>query len=511
MLFRSVELLAQIVHVLVDRGDYRSVNAILNYAVNYLEALGGTVKIQEALVLSRALGKELDVLIKKVPTDLSSDAGLEQWALYVSLFDVQGLGLISILLGLAKTLRETQPERESNAVAQIDWQKSVTLYRTGERPRAVLEQWEALRDNLGIEVEVNGKIVSPGWIRVEYTAWGYAQSLTGIVALWDECERSTLSRLESHVKAKDFIGAAQIGLRALETTNKFVSHMTTAKDWYERCQKLDRSRDRKWPTIDWGELDKRVLELRKKIIKQLADCLPHLSGITDTKYLPDLFGQVYDAFSARCFDALLEEDLAEFTELFPKFFDAAFKAHARVLEQERGRERGLFKLAMGPIGDLMGLSGYAILTKEVTGKDFQSVVTARWESYMDQRAKEIPAKMGDLILMFEAGTDILAGMSPRETLRFQWKRQFDRFLAEKGFQVGRGYFGETPTSPTSHPSPLLAAFLGGSDFYDAEVVFMATYLFKRPEAGGLKIPHKIADFWRNVARRAQKENAEGEA
>jgi hypothetical protein len=505
----AADLLAQIVHILLARGDYRSANAILTTATTYLEELGGTFKIQEALRLSRAFGRELDGLISKVPKDMASEAGLENCALYVSLFDVQGLGLISVLLGLAKTLRHTQPESISKAVVRVNWKRSVTLYETGERPRAVLEQWETLRENLNFEVAVSGRVVSPTWIQEEYTAWGYAQSLRGMAELWEECEKSTWARIGQHFGAKDFIGAAQIGLRGLETTNKFGSHMVTAREWYEGCQKLNRSRDRKWPEVDWADLEKRVQELRKKIIGKLADCAPHLSSIGSSRFLPDLFGQTYDALSTRCFDTLVEEDLADFGELFPKFFNAAFMAYERILREENGRERGLFKLSMGPIGDLMGLSGYAILTEAVTGKDFQSVVFARWETYMNQKAKEIPAEMGNLILMFEAGTDILLGMSPRETLRFHWKHAFTSFLNSKGINVGRDYFEETPVS---HASPVLSAFLSGSDYYDSEVVFMASYLFKRPEAAGLKTPHKISDFWRQIERRtAENGSAEDEA
>ena len=186
----AADLLARILRVLLERKDFRSANLILNDALVYLGELGASFNIQDALRISRALGVELDSVIRKFQLDLSSDAGLERCALYVSLFDVQGLGLISVLLGLVKTLRETQPQQETKAVGRIDWQKSKTIYQTGGRPRPVLEQWETLRENLSFEFEVDGRSISPDWVLTECTALGYAQSLSGIVELWDECEKT---------------------------------------------------------------------------------------------------------------------------------------------------------------------------------------------------------------------------------------------------------------------------------------------------------------------------------
>jgi len=52
-----------------------------------------------------------------------------------------------------------------------------------------------------------------------------------------------------------------------------------------------------------------------------------------------------------------------------------------------------------------------------------------------------------------------------------------------------------------HPNPLIRVFAArGYASKNAEDIFFTVYLFRRPEAGGLKVPHDIEWYQRALAR-----------
>lgn len=489
-------VLGRIAHGLLERTDLNAAASFLTDIHEYLDTLGQHFQLQEAIELSRSLGHEIDLKFAKTRFEPNPPAALERSALRMALYDVQGLGLISILLGLAKTLRNKELKALAESAVTVDWTRPASLYRTGARPRSVLEQWEALCKSLEFEITVEGGIVSPPWVTLEVTAFGYAQALTGLQDLLTECECFFGAGVKARIAEKDLVGAAQVGLRAMEATHKYQVHFAAARQWYEASAALDRSKDRPWPKVDWDYCFRRIADLRKEVVANLATCVPALSSLPESKWLLDLFGQAYSVLADACFSALLEEDDAAFGQLFPVFFNTALSAHDRVIERKKGRVHGLFKLAMGPCGDLLAISGYALLTTELNGKSFAATVTARWNEYF--KSVGDAAKAGTLIETFAAGTDVLAGMSPRELLRYQWSSAYNGFLTRKGFRVGRGlYAGDIPDR--SHPSNILRAYVMRAGMLcDAEDVFLALDLFKRPEAEGLEMPHQVESFRHGV-------------
>ena len=115
-----------------------------------------------------------------------------------------------------------------------------------------------------------------------------------------------------------------------------------------------------------------------------------------------------------------------------------------------------------------------------------------------------------MVGLMTASTDVLLGMSPREHPRFAWKRGFNSHLASKGLNVGRGfYYGEEPDR--SHPSPILRADVPRADMMcDGEDVFLALYIFRRPEADGVDMPDNVESFDQGVKRESErKENEDG--
>lgn len=61
------------------------------------------------------------------------------------------------------------------------------------------------------------------------------------------------------------------------------------------------------------------------------------------------------------------------------------------------------------------------------------------------------------------------------------------------------------TNTVHHESPLVRTFAYGDfSMYEAQVVFLANYLFKRPEAQGVKKPHEVEGFEHHLKRELKK-------
>jgi hypothetical protein len=370
-----------------------------------------------------------------------------------------------------------------------------------------VEEWESLRELITFEIEVEGKITSPNWLLAELTALGFAKFIAHLGELVGACEQFFGQTVKKRVADKDMISATQIALRGLEATNKLKSHFATFKAWHEGCERFNRSNDWKWPAADWVGWSQRIDALRVSLVRGLAVGAPYLWQLADSKLLPDLFGQTYSVLADSCFDALLKDDEAEFAELFPVFFTTALFAHDRIIERNRDRS-GLFKLAVGPLGDLLAVSGYAVLASELTGRGFTKIATDKWDSYFAGLGG--PEKIKRVIGLLAASTDVLLGTSPRELLRFAWKRAFNAYLASKGFRVGRGfYYGEEPDR--SHPSPIVRAYVPRADMMcDGEDVFLALHIFRRAEADGIKMPDNAESFDKGVKREIDRKENEDE-
>ena len=87
------------------------------------------------------------------------------------------------------------------------------------------------------------------------------------------------------------------------------------------------------------------------------------------------------------------------------------------------------------------------------------------------------------------------GACSRDILRFQWHRGTRDYLASEGIVTEDHGFGSRRRRSSGHKSALVRAYASRGDVLNnAEDIFLATYLFRRPEAGGIDIPHQVKSF-----------------
>jgi hypothetical protein len=505
---RAGRHLGRIIASLLGNSDFWGANSVIDRIRFVLNSQAEYLQLGEALKLSAVTASILDKQFHDSKYEDESTEKLDRSSSRMAMFDLQGLGLIHILLGTTKVFRERKPSVIEESANSIDWRDSATLYRGSPIPRNVIVQWESLFSSLGFEIEVEGSLKSPLWLPIEATALGYAQFFSEIDRLIGAIEQCFEGGTKQRLKADDKVGAAQLALRGMEATNKLMSHLPILRKWHGECNSLNVSRDANWPTIDWDSFKVRVEALRKSLVAALASTVGSLAKLPETKAFPDLFGQTYSILADGCFDALLKSDEHTFNALFEPLFAAGFAAHERIRLRQDRRDTGFVKLALSPFGDLLALSGYAILETELTGKHFFDVPKKKWDSYF-ARLGTSEAKTA-VIKLLVTSTDILMGTSPRERLRFNWKSAFNDHLSKQGLKIGRGlYAGDIPDR--THKSAILRAFAMSAGFLcDGEDVFLATHIFAMAEAAGIEKPNSV-DSLQHVIRAEEKANGGDDA
>lgn len=498
-------LLARILRSLLERDELAAANSLLTRVHGLLGQWGYYHQLPEALALVTNLQEAVRTHFRTAKFTPAPPAELEKSARRLELFDLASQGLMNILLGWAEHCRGQAPEPSVETVHAVRWDKASSLYPTGIRPRPVIEQWEALHGKIQFELAVEGRLVSPAWLLTEAAALGYCRYYAGVADLVAAHEHWFKDALKERIVAGDPIGGAHLGVRALEAVNKLQAHLPMLADWHARCAALNRSNDEPWPEIDWKKLEARAEQLRKDVTDELVGLIGPVLALPDEKNLPDLFGQIYTVLAERCVEALVEEDVDTFRKLFPKVFMMGLGAYQRVVSRSESHPQHAFRLAMGPLGDLLALSGYALVSGDLAKPEFAQIARDVWEKYLASRTDD--AQRRSVITQFASSTDVMMGFSPRAMLRFEWQRTYNAYLGTKGFKTGDGFFfGETPRPV--HPSPLVRCFVVRTGMYDADDVFVAVYLKQRPEAKGIKLPAKAESFAQSLDRETRRKTGE---
>ena len=503
------QVLARIVSRLSARSDLAGLISVLDVAQIYSRTaatLGGT---EEALLLLETLGIEINKTFEKVTFDSASDQSLEQSLNRLAVFDLHALGLLNVLLGTSHALEANSRAAFEQKIDRIEWNKMSSLY-CGHLPRAVLLQCEEMQEQLSFEYDIEGSLITPNWLRREFAALGYARfldSVAGRVLAGFETHFGEL--VEQRMKVNDHVGAALLINRGLEATNKLNAHLADIHEWWDALLELNRSRDWEWPEINWNDASKRTLALRDRLVKNLVSRIGSLMDLPKQKQVPDFFGQAYSILSDSCFDSLIRDDEAMFSAIFPTYFLTAIEAHQKVRGTLGKITSNNLSATLGPLSDLLSISGFAELYSALTMKNFSTLCRKTWDSYFAGHKDDASRKA--VIDVLTLTKKPLLGMSSRDMLRFRWEQATRHHLETKGIAFNKFGFDPRRDGSVRHPNPLVRVFAARGDILnDAIDIFLAVYLFRRPEAAGIKLPPAVESYQRALSREESSEENDNE-
>jgi len=495
------EDLCHLMNTHLARNDVQNAVALADRFQDALGTIGNRLAIHESLHLFRKLKPILFEQTRKTELEVEgSEERARQLGLALALTDINGMALISILLGCSRRLEAIAAQSFGAVVAKIAWRRPEAVYETS-LPRRVIESLEELYKKLDFERQVEGHTVSPLWYQQQLAALGFVRFLADIInKLAGELESTFSEKAEALISEQRYIFAAQLVQRGLEASHKFSFHIGQARECFDSFEALRRVSDIPWPSVDWDSITKRVDEVHERLVVAFGRLVPHLPLQNESKHWPDYFGQAYAVLAQESYLALAAGNDAKFKQIFPSFFFACLSAFNRLqgsLKEYEDKTRIIFSTE--PIADVLALSGLALLQTELDQKSYWRVTKALWDKHFALHPN--PQAFGKAIIaILEYRQSLLLQIPPREIARTSWSQD----LAGRLRSLGLGddiYLQGRTDNETKHRSPIIRTVSRqGRLFIHPEDVFTVTYLMSRPEMSEIKLSPRAQSFADSLAR-----------
>jgi hypothetical protein len=311
------EILQSVMTRLLDVGDFENAARLLEAVAPLMERYGTNLIVDEGMRVLRYLSRPIHSHISRpIVKGLSPKDLLRR----LNLVDQRAVAFISLILGLGKMVRASDPDQFSGPIAAIKWQDPNAYYK-GTIPRLATEQVELIRKGLAFERAVEGATITPFWYQTQLVAQGMARMLEGALGvLLVEEQRTFPGQVDELIKRNSHLIAAHLTQRGFETDEKLRRLLGDAQSWFDRFSSLRRVEDIPWPTPPWEDWTQKLNAARERLIVGLAQVASNLAAVPRSPDLPDYFGHAYTVLSQACYDAMADGNESQFREFFPTFF-----------------------------------------------------------------------------------------------------------------------------------------------------------------------------------------------
>jgi hypothetical protein len=474
------DLIGKVVQFLLEVKNAHAVYEIMGSAIIPLRSLSSNLNVTESLSFLELTFHPLDSWLDSQINDIEGKELHD--AVKIGLLDLKAHGFICILLDFLGFVSDTPASSISHIVDRLDWQKRKSIY-TNLLPISLLEELESLFDKLSFEREIEGCLTTPKWFYRQMIFRQYADSIK--VSL--DSSANSLNHIftvtaEKFIKQNKYIYAAHNILRGLEVCHKFQYYIEKVR---HRVTEIEENRlliEFPWPEWDWDNLTTKINTTRSTLIDLLATHLSKLSTTKPHELLPDYFGQAYHSIISACYAMLINHDVLGFDKTFKQLLFCSFTASEQLRKKLAGQEPEIYATFISePLLDMLELSGYAIIYSELHQKaDIWNTCKETWNNFLE--SKKESKKLIELLVAVYTHKHQLHRIAPRDTLRFNWKRQLQDELRNAGMPAEPISYRDEQT--IKHSSTLIRAI--GSAFFTERLIasqtFIVTYLLKRKEA-----------------------------
>lgn len=373
------------------------------------------------------------------------------------------------------------------SIEDADWDDTATSYGF-DLPQKVVAELAQVQRGREFERAVSAppETRTPGWYVRERAFYAYerafkeqVEALLDMLVAWYP---STAKKL--HEKGLVDAAGAVIS-RGFEAVWKLERH---AEEWQQIFQEL-----RQEPLLvdfvrlpwEWDQVHKKIGTLRTALLRQFAASVPAQALRERDAAIPDYLGEAVHRISWGCFDALRENDVELFKELFPTYLVGVLAIVDRIRPQVQEWQPSQAVTAMAePLADALELSGYALIYSEFHRNP------SLWEACEQPWRKLLERDEGTMRLQFLAlmhrHEQTVFGITPRSTGRTRWQMAIERQLSELPRTQSNHPFRN---GQVEHASPLIRRLAPDDDLvgmhFKASDVFVLRFLESLPNAAGL--------------------------
>jgi hypothetical protein len=478
---------------LLARPDRTKAVEAVDLLVGWVRAFGHQLAIEETLGLYDQAKSILDEHLNARP---QGDRSVESIAFadYMATFPMQ------VVLGMSDRLRPLTAESFVRETSALDPLQPLTV----AWPAEVVEQREYVAERLGNERLVERRQLTADWYVAQVLALSmsrfFARAAPLLVAELEKLPGMVTTRLDQGQP----ILAAAVAMRGMESAQKFRVHFEEFRSCFERLSELRRADDIPWVEPDWKDAQERVDEVRTEFLLLIARTSVDLTGLETGGEIPDFFGAAYSFLAEECFEDAVEGRLEKFQKLYPAFFAASLSANQRLTRQLAAYDQNTqIIFSTDPLEDLLEISGYALLKREVGEGDCWMVAKDLWDRYLETRPNR--TQFFTFLFAVLSYRDAAFGIKPRDINRTSWQMAFQNYLLEHGHIRSR--FGPIADfdlelmddEDVEIPTSLLRVVSRGLIGKSAAQAFVVDYLLAWPEAADLELPRETQRFKESLA------------
>jgi hypothetical protein len=419
-----------------------AVTDILDRASSHIRHLGGLFQIDEALIFEDQLLSTIRSCIYDQSTtsdDIDSRGSWDrvnaaQRSVRLLTDAWLGLGEAAVCIG------------EEDLAVLVDR----ALNRRGARHvgdfgRPVRQLIEEVLERRHIEKKTEGHPVTPSWwVGHQVARTLLTHILKATNAIQARVSSRTTQAVQEAMEHQQWRIATMIGLASLELDNTIRTHLPKIKAVVAQLERL-RSQaidDSRWPEQAQTLLQPDV-ELRPFLLRQLSDCLSHLSARPHDPTQPDLFGQLHTVLFDAAFDAILDGNHPVANILCGALFQQMEPTTRRLTTDLAGQTiDARIAYELQPIMGMMELSGYAIIMNELDGDGVWGTLRGQWDGLRSLRGPTLPRRLAE---MADLGDSIFLGLSHLDLTREARRQRLAKLLQDHGITG-------------APPSPIVAAY-----------------------------------------------------
>jgi hypothetical protein len=482
-----------VLKALLDRTDRAKAIEAFELVVSWTRLFGRQLAIEETLAMC-ALAKGL------IEENLASRSQGDRSVESIALADCLATLPMQVVLGMSDRLRPLTADAFVKATSGVDPLSPLS----GAWPTEVVEQREYIAERLGNERLVERKRLTADWYISQVLALSmsrfFARVVPRLLAELETLPTMATARLDQG----QTILAAAIVQRGLESCQKFSVHLGEFSDSLERIAALRKAGDIPWVETDWEDAQRRVGEVRTQLLLLIARIAVEVSSLETGGEIPDFFGAAYAFLAEECFEDSVHGRADKFQRLYPAFFSASLSANERLNRQLADYDqRTQILFSTETLEDLLEISGYALLKRELGEGQCWAVVKDLWDRYLANRDRTQFFTFLFAVLSYRGS---VFGIKPRDIGRTSWRMAFQRYLVEGGHVRSR-YGGladidfdlDLNDEDVQIASPLLRVAGSGLTGQGAAQAFVVEYLLAWPEAQGLDLPRETQRFQGSLA------------
>lgn len=477
----------------LDDKNEASVFRLLDLLRGYVARLGELWEVERAMTV---IGQICDVIKPVAFSPDSAAIDAPRWRL--GLVEYMCLLPISLLLGFVKSLETLNVNRIRALLVNVKWNNAETLYKRGFATFA-LPTLEWFRPRLVFETMAEQRVVTPDWFVLQGVAKDYLTTLHKATDVLLQADETLYRGWHGAAVGANHPWAAAV---ALNRQGEYIAKLQTHLQKLVECEKgFESAKVIKdmvdWPSTKMDKVRDRLVAIEQKYEIALATEARKLVGAARQPHVPDFAGEFLSRTAQTVLETIIQNNTPTFRAIFPEFFQASIEKTAEFFGSAGGggeaQQIQRVNLAIGPLLDLVELSGFAIIASQLReSPDPWNTAKSLWDQYLlDKKVGEIRIKfLWDSFQTAEIPGLFAAG----ELLRTNWRMRIHTLFEDLSLREvlsGSALFGIHRKYRVQHDSDLVKVLARETfpGFYRGIDVFVAMYLVSL--SGNEKMMHKL--------------------